>query len=181
MLLEKIEHKYNNKNVGKPALLVLFFLLFLFCSNLAKATYSMDVKAPSESNNYCFDYYLKVWVEQPADSTLFNPTIQIYREEFAGCVLFKDNVKLDPAECNYLFLGLYRYCARFAEPEENGNNYACESTTTSTQDDPNGPVTETTTLNCNSDDSGLSTGEDCYKCRCQCAQRICGYDDPGGG
>ncbi len=180
MLLEKTDYSYYSRNVRKSAFLILFFLIFLFCSNIAKATYSMDVKTPSASNNWCLDYYLKEWVEQPADSTLFNPTIQIYREEFIACVVFKDNIKLKPGECKDMFLGLYRYCARFTEPDEHGNDYACDPTTTSTQDPITGEVTETTTLNCDSDSSGLSTGDDCYKCRCQCAQRICGYYDIPG-
>lgn len=161
----------NNKCFNKVFLL-LFLSIFLVCfANTAKALSCKGVWP------YVV-YDLKETVSQPSDSTLFNPTIEVKRVETVSSIQCTDTFKLTASECKFDSTGLYRYCARYTEPDEYGNDYACNTTDAVYV---NGEEVEPATINCNYDSDGNSTGaDDCPGCRCQCTQRVCAYNDPQG-
>jgi hypothetical protein len=167
MLSKKIMDRSNNINYSKAFLLICISLLFLCFSNAAK---SCDVVSSFE-----------VWkvtetVSQPSDSSLFNPTIRVKREDHIGWLKCSESITLKYSECKSVSSGLYRYCARYAEPEKHGNNYACDYTTTQYTDPDTSVTTTTEEVNCGGD-----YDDDCPNCRCNCSQRICAYNDTPGG
>lgn len=174
MFLKEVNKQANNKCFTKAFLLIFLSLFFICFTNTAKASLSCTGVWP-----YVI-YKLEETVSQPDDSTLFNTTIEVKRSETISSIKCTEKIKLGISECKYTDSGFYRYCARLAEPHENGNDYACN--TTEAQDNDNDGIYETDgTINCNYDSNGESTGDDeCPGCRCNCSQRICAYNDLPG-
>lgn len=162
-------NRSNNINYSKALLLTCLSIFFLCFSNAAKAN------CKTKSN---FELYkVTETVSQPSDSSLFNPTIRVKRSEHISWIECSESVTLKASECKSVFAGLYRYCARYTEPESHGNNYACDYTTTQSVDSETNEITTTETVNCGDD-----YDDDCPGCRCNCSQRVCAYYDlPGGG
>lgn len=172
MLSERISYLLNKERFSKA-----FLLFFLVISSLV--LFTNTAKALSCKGVWPYVLYeLKETVSQPSDSTLFNPTIQVKREETVSSIKCTETFKLKASECKRTSSTLYRYCARYTEPDEHGNDYACNTTEAVYIE---GEEVEPATINCNYDDNGESTGSnECPGCRCQCSQRVCAYNDIEG-
>ncbi len=173
MLSERKSYLLNKERFTKAFLLFFFIISFL-------TLFTNNAEALSCKGVWPFvDYELKQTVSQPDDSTLFNPTIKVKREETIASIKCTETFTLNASECKFNYTGLVRYCARFTEPNEHGNIYACETTEAVYIE---GEEVEPATINCNYDSDGNSIGDkgECDKCRCQCTQRICAYNDAQG-
>lgn len=166
--------------------LFLFLSLLLSTINLANASGTVYFLPITDD----FANYLNMWVAPASNSTLFVPTIQVFYDTAFGWTGYKGSLTLDSSGNNCNYIGAYRFCARFADVNDHGNSFACDSAGNSCSGTDCGQSCgnpgdtyscigyynkDTTDYLCN---NGGYYDCDCPNCRNICASRLCAYQDP---
>lgn len=130
MLLPKFISKLkSNCNLLLIKCITLIFLCIpLNNAQASGATYTIPMWCGSDPGTFCTPYfYTHMWVGTATSSTLFVPTITVYYDTLAGYIGYKGSVTLGSSGNNCDYIGATRFCARMADINDYGNNFACDS------------------------------------------------------